>query len=671
MVLDGVGAGALPDAVDYGDDGASTLENLSRIVRLRVPRLQGMGLGNIAPLRGVPPAAHPVCLVGRLAPRSAGKDTTVGHWEQMGLVTSNAFPTYPRGFPDTVVHAFEGAVGMKVLGNKPASGTAIIAELGEEHLATGRPIVYTSADSVFQIAAHVDKVPLEKLYEWCRTARRLLRGRHAVARVIARPFAGAPGAFVRTSDRRDFSLEPPADTYLDLLAAAGHSVLALGKVCEIFAGRGVTRSVKVGSNAENLAMVAELVQGRDTGGRFESGLLFTNLVDFDMAWGHRNDPEGFATGLTEVDAALPSILGALGPDDRLILTADHGVDPTTPSTDHSREFVPFLMYPRPEGTPGLVYEGGFSDVGATTYEYLTGQEPPLAGEVVTRQKPTRGWRTFTATLPSPERREVVPVRLGSVEVATSARWLATTLGMAPRVAILLGSGLTMNDARPAGPAVPYDAIPFWPQGTVRGHPKILQVADCAGRRVCLLQGRVHEYEGFDLSEVQMAVRTLARWGVKGLVLSSASGAVSSPHPELAPVVIAAEVIDCHYRLLDGRPARLPATDAALVRHLGTARAKSSGTWRLGMHASVPGPQYETPAELGLLRRLGADTVSMSPAAELRAAHDCGLRTVVTAVVVNAGDTTHEQVLAGAVAMGAAFGTTIAAILATWPVARDL
>jgi phosphopentomutase len=403
IVLDGVGVGALPDAADYGDAGSDTLGNLGRVVNLRLPFLQLLGLGNIIPLIGVPPAASPLCMPGRLATLSAGKDTTVGHWEHMGLVTASPFPTYPAGFPHEIVDAFERAIGRRILGNKPASGTAIIEELGARHLASGWPIVYTSADSVFQIAAHTDVVPLEELYRWCQWARDLLRGPHAVARVIARPFTGTPGAFMRTKDRRDFSLEPPGLTYLDALSRARIPVLALGKVCEVFAGRGVTQMVKVGSNAENLELVLELVRGGSGKATLDHGLLMTNLVDFDMLWGHRNDVDGFAQGLGAVDAALPAIAGALGPDDLLIITADHGVDPTTPSTEHSREYVPLLLYPRPADARAAVYEGTLADTGATVYRHLTGRDP-LEGEVsdpgrpVQALEPRRGWPSQTSSL---------------------------------------------------------------------------------------------------------------------------------------------------------------------------------------------------------------------------------------------------------------------------------
>ena len=344
--------------------------------------------------------SEPLAMTGRLATLSAGKDTTVGHWEHMGLVTARPFPTYPDGFPEEVLGPFREQIGRGVLGNKPASGTAIIDELGAAHLASGEPIVYTSADSVFQIAAHVGVGPAgDSSTNGAGSPGRSCRDRHGVARVIARPFTGTPGAFVRTKDRRDFSLAPPGPTYLDLLATAGVPVLALGKISEVFVGRGVTAEIKVASNDENLAMVRDLLQRRSDQGRFDEGLLFTNLVDFDMVWGHRNDVDGFAAGLAAVDAVLPGIIASLDPGDMLLITADHGVDPTTVSTDHSREYVPLLLYPRPAGCPAAVYEGTLADTGATIYASLTGKAPPLGGDVLAAFRPRRGWRPHTPAQP--------------------------------------------------------------------------------------------------------------------------------------------------------------------------------------------------------------------------------------------------------------------------------
>lgn len=679
IVLDGVGVGALPDASDYGDAGSDTLGNVARLLDLRLPFLERLGLGTIIPIEGVPPVSSPLCLTGRLTPLSTGKDTTVGHWEHLGLVTTHAFPTYPHGFPVEVIGAFEQSIGRSVLANRPASGTEIIAELGEEHMATGRPIVYTSADSVFQVAAHVDVVPLEQLYEWCLAARQLLNGPHAVARVIARPFSGRPGAFYRTKDRRDFSLSPPGPTYLDLLSEAGVPVLGLGKIAEVFGGRGITLNLKVTSNDDNLRLVRELVEGGSRQERFESGLLMTNLVDFDMMWGHRNDVDGFARGLRAVDRALQRIVAALRPDDLLIVTADHGVDPTTPSTDHSREYVPLLMFPRPAGAPAAVYEGMFADTGATLYHHLgshapsrqraarfsSGQEP--AGTAIQRLTPERGWRPYTQSQPWPGRlRRRLPGRVSPDEAREAAAWLRSRLGAPPDLAVILGSGLL-----PAGPHAActesetlYASVPHWRTGNVPGHRQVLAIRRHGAQRVALLQGRVHEYEGFDLSEVQLPVRTLAAWGVTNLLLTSASGAVAEGLGA-GQVVLVGEVVDFRYAGIDGLPTVLPATSAELARHLLVAVDTETTPFvapRIGVHASVPGPQYETPAELAVLRSLGVDTVSMSPAAELRAAHDCGLHVAVAAVVANAGDTTHKEVLAGSARAASALAHLLEALL---------
>ncbi len=359
IMLDGAGVGALPDAADYGDTGSDTLGNLSRVVGLHLPFLEGLGLGNILPMKGVPPTRRPLGLTGRLLPLSAGKDTTVGHWEHMGVVTPRPFPTYPEGFPEEILSPFKERIGRNILGNKAASGTAIIAELGARHVESREPIVYTSADSVFQIAAHVDVVPLEQLYAWCQTARELLQGRHAVARVIARPFTGERGDFTRTKDRRDFSLPPPGPTYLDLLSQEAVPVLALGKISEIFAGRGVTTTFKVASNRENLALVLDLLQGGSREIDFPEGLLFTNLVDFDTVWGHRNDVDGFAKGL-ETRRSGPA--GHSGRP-RAGRSAHHLRRPWS-RPDHPEQrpqprIRPAAALPETRASPGRSFRGGF------------------------------------------------------------------------------------------------------------------------------------------------------------------------------------------------------------------------------------------------------------------------------------------------------------------------
>ena len=369
IVLDAVGAGELPDAADYGDEGSDTLGNIARAVGgLDLPNLEALGLGNVEPLEGCPPQPGAPAVAGRLFARSKGKDTTTGHWELMGVVTPVAFPTYPHGFPHDVIDPFMNGTGRGVLGNVPASGTEIIQELGEEHQKTGKWIVYTSADSVFQIAAHEETVPLEELYEACRVARVLLTGKHAVGRVIARPFVGEPGRYERTPNRHDFSLEPRRPNYLSLVRETGNKVIAVGKVSDIFAGCDIDDSFPTKSNVDGINRTIELLRGVD------DGFVFVNLVETDMLWGHRNDPENFHRCLQDFDRRLPDILEALRDGDLLVLTSDHGCDPTTPSTDHSREHAMLLLYAVGKNAAGRVLENGeFGDVGATVNAWLGGK----------------------------------------------------------------------------------------------------------------------------------------------------------------------------------------------------------------------------------------------------------------------------------------------------------
>lgn len=361
LIIDSLGIGELPDAWKYGDVGSNTLANCARAVGgLNLPNMAALGLGRLGDFQGVGPVDKPSGSYGRMSPKSPGKDTTTGHWEIAGIILKRPFPVYPDGFPPEVIGAFEEKAGRKVLGNKAASGTEIIKELGEEHVKTGKPIVYTSADSVFQIAAHEEVIPVPDLYQMCRAAREILTGDHAVGRVIARPFTGRPGSFKRTERRHDFSLEPPRPNMLTLLEAAGFQVTAVGKVNDIFAGVGITRAVHTKDNMEGIDRTVELA--RSAG----KGLIFTNLVEFDMLYGHRNDPRGYAGALEAMDRRLPEITGSLGEKDILIITADHGCDPTTPSTDHSREYVPLLVTGKPvrQGVD-LGTRKTFSDVAAT------------------------------------------------------------------------------------------------------------------------------------------------------------------------------------------------------------------------------------------------------------------------------------------------------------------
>ncbi len=360
LVLDGVGIGALPDAAQYGDTGSNTLVNLARACGgMHLPVLEDLGLGNIDNIMGVARTVSPRGSYGKMAELSPGKDSTSGHWELCGIVLSRPFPTYPHGFPDSIIHEFEQRIGCTVLGNKPASGTQIIQELGAEHIRTKKPIVYTSADSVFQIACHVDIFPLADLYRFCETARTLLQGEHGVARVIARPFAGKAPHFYRTDDRRDYSQPPPGPTLLDLAKNNGFEVVVIGKVDDLFGHRGYTRSHHSVNDQACIDYVLEsLDTARDT-------LIVANFVQFDMDWGHRNDIEGFHKGLIEIDEGIGRIIEKIKEHDMLFIAADHGNDPTTPSTDHSREYVPLLAVTSRYPGTDLGTRNSFADVAQT------------------------------------------------------------------------------------------------------------------------------------------------------------------------------------------------------------------------------------------------------------------------------------------------------------------
>jgi phosphopentomutase len=370
IVLDAVGAGELPDADEYGDVGSNTLANVAKVVGgLDLPMMEALGLGNVEPLEGCPPQPGAPALAGRLVERSKGKDTTTGHWELMGVLTEQPFPTYPHGFPHDVIDPFMHRTGRGVLGNKPASGTEIIQELGEEHQETGKWIVYTSADSVFQIAAHEDTVPLDELYDACKIAREILTGKHAVGRVIARPFTGSPGSYERTTNRHDYSLEPKRPNYLSLVREAGLQVHGVGKIGDIFAGCDIDESHPTKSNSDGIQQTEKLLRELD------EGFVFTNLVETDMLWGHRNDPVNFHRCLQDFDRRLPDLLDALRPGDLLVITSDHGCDPTTPSTDHSREHAMLMVYVEGRNAAGGIHEGEFADVGATVNAWLGGKAP--------------------------------------------------------------------------------------------------------------------------------------------------------------------------------------------------------------------------------------------------------------------------------------------------------
>ncbi|MGH9718767.1 MAG: phosphopentomutase [Bryobacteraceae bacterium] len=363
IVLDSVGIGEMPDAADYGDLGSDTLGNLAKVRPMKLPNLCRLGLGNIKPLAGLEAAQSPEGAFGRCALASPGKDTTTGHWEMAGIHLDKPFPLFPRGFPPEIIQPFERAIGRGTLGNCAASGTEIVRDLGEEHMRTGRPIVYTSADSVFQIAAHEEVIPVPELYKICETAREILRGPYEVGRVIARPFEGKPGSFARTANRHDYAVPPPAGMLLDHLGEAGVAVHSVGKIFDVFLGRGIRSQAKSKSNADGMAKTLEALD------RVPEGLIYVNLVDFDSVYGHRNDTEGYAAALEEFDRWTLEFERRLGDGDLAMVTADHGCDPTTPSTDHSREYVPLLAFgPRVRRGANLGVRATLSDEGQTIAE---------------------------------------------------------------------------------------------------------------------------------------------------------------------------------------------------------------------------------------------------------------------------------------------------------------
>ena len=362
IVLDGAGIGEMPDAPEWGDAGSDTFGHILESREVRLPNLQSIGLGNIRPLQGVPPANEPRGAFGKCALRSNGKDTTTGHWEMAGIVLEHAFPTYPSGFPTDIIKRFVEETGVPgILGNIPASGTEIIKELGAEHVSMGKPIVYTSADSVFQIAAHEDVIPLLRLYEICEIARRILDGKDKVGRVIARPFLGEPGSFYRTENRHDYAVPPPRDNLLPALADEGLDVVCIGKIASIYDSLGVTQDLTAKNNEQSIDQTIRALKDNTR------GLIFSNLVDFDMLYGHRRDTEGYARALEHFDSRLPEIEAAMRDDDLMIIAADHGNDPTFPGTDHTREYSPLIVYGKSaRAGVDLGARDSLSDIGQTT-----------------------------------------------------------------------------------------------------------------------------------------------------------------------------------------------------------------------------------------------------------------------------------------------------------------
>lgn len=376
IVLDSFGIGEMPDADKFGDKGSNTLGNICKnITNLKISNMQNLGLGNIDGVDSIQKVTEVKGCYGRMSEASRGKDTTVGHWEIAGLITEKAFPTYPNGFPEEVIINFEKAIGKKIIGNYASSGTEILEKLGEEHKKTGCPIVYTSADSVFQVAAHEEVISIEELYKICEIAREVLGEEHKVARIIARPFLGEEGNFTRTKNRKDFSIEPPEKTMLNYIMEASKPVVAVGKIEDIFSGYGITEAVHTKNNMDGVDKTIDYMK------TVSEGLIFTNLVDFDMMYGHRNDVKGYAKALEEFDNRLPEIINSLKEEDILILTADHGCDPTTESTDHSREYVPILIYGKNINCGiNLGTRETFADIAKTVLDYLEINENKVAGK---------------------------------------------------------------------------------------------------------------------------------------------------------------------------------------------------------------------------------------------------------------------------------------------------
>ncbi len=617
IVLDSVGAGYLPDAAAFGDEGANTIGHIAEKMNLKIPHMLAMGLGQLPGLN-LPPV-YGSGAYGRAMEKSAGKDTTTGHWEMAGVTVEQPFPLYPDGFPKDVIDAFEAAIGTKTLGNKPASGTVILDELGEEHLRTGYPIVYTSGDSVFQIACHEDLYPLPKLYEMCEIARKQLQGRHGVGRVIARPFVGTgKGHFTRTGGRRDFSLKPIAPTVLDVLKEAGYETLGVGKIEDIFAHQGLT-----GSNhaAGNPACIEAALEYMD---KDFDGLLFINLVDFDSVYGHRRDVEGYGKALEYFDAKLPEFQRKMGDEDLLIITADHGCDPAFKGTDHTREYVPLLIWKKGlTGQHPIGTRETFADTAATICDFFG--------------LPERfGAKSYLQEVDAACEEEMRRIQRAADAVEAA-------LGRTD-IAIVLGSGLgdfgsDLTDAR----EINYSDIPGFPHATVPGHAGKFIAGMLAGKKVLMMSGRFHCYEGHPLEDVVLPIRVMARLGVKKLILTNAAGGVNIDYRPGILMMIS-DFINLTGKNpligpnLDAFGPRFPdmtdAYDRSLRELTMQAARKLDIDLRRGVYCWMNGPTYETPAEVRMARVLGADAVGMSTVPETIIARHCGIRVLGISCITN-------------------------------------
>ncbi len=633
IVLDSVGAGYLPDAADFGDEGANTLGHIAERMDLNIPNMLAMGLGQLPGLN-LPPV-YGSGAYGRALEKSAGKDTTTGHWEMAGVTVAQPFPLYPDGFPRDVIEAFEAAIGTKTLGNKPASGTVILDELGEEHLRTGYPIVYTSGDSVFQIACHEDLYPLPRLYEMCEIARKQLQGKHGVGRVIARPFIGTgKGHFQRTGARRDFSLKPIAPTVLDVLKEAGYETLGVGKIEDIFAHQGLT-----GSNhaAGNPACIEAALEYMD---KDFDGLLFINLVDTDSIYGHRRDVEGYGKALEYFDAKLPEFQKKMGDGDLMIITADHGCDPTYKGTDHTREYAPLLIWKKGlTGQHPIGTRETFADTAATICEFFG--------------LPERfGAKSYLKEIDAGCEEEMRRIQRAADAVETA-------IGRAD-IAVVLGSGLGDfgNDLENAK-EISYADIPGFPRATVQGHAGKFIMGDLAGKKVLMMSGRFHCYEGHPLEDVVLPIRVMARLGVKYLILTNAAGGVNIDY---RPGILM--LISDFINFTGRNPLIGPNMDAFGPRFPDMTEAYDRALRELAMHAArqldidlrrgvycwMNGPTYETPAEVRMARALGADAVGMSTVPETIVARHCGIRVLGFSCITNMaagverGPINHQEVM---------------------------
>ena len=634
IVLDSVGAGYLPDAADFGDEGANTLGHIAEKMSLNIPHMLSMGLGQLPGLN-LPPV-YGNGAYGRALEKSAGKDTTTGHWEMAGVTVEQPFPLYPDGFPKDVIDAFEAAIGTKTIGNKPASGTVILDELGEEHLRTGYPIVYTSGDSVFQIACHEDLYPLPKLYEMCEIARKQLQGKHGVGRVIARPFISTgKGHFQRTGGRRDFSLTPIAPTVLDVLKEAGYETLGVGKIEDIFAHQGLT-----GSNhaAGNPACIEAALEYMD---KDFDGVLFINLVDTDSIYGHRRDVEGYGKALEYFDEKLPEFQKKMGDDDLMIITADHGCDPTYKGTDHTREYAPLLIWKKSlTGQHPIGTRETFADTAATICDFFGLPERFGANSYL---------KEIDAGCEEEMRR-----------IQRAADAVETALGRAD-IAVVLGSGLGDFGNDLENPReISYADIPGFPRATVQGHAGKFIMGTLAGKKVLMMSGRFHCYEGHPLEDVVLPIRVMARLGVKNLILTNAAGGVNI---DFRPGVLM--LISDFINLTGKNPLIGPNFDAFGPRFPDMTDAYDRTLRELTMHAArqldidlrrgvycwMNGPTYETPAEVRMARTLGADAVGMSTVPETIVARHCGMKVLGISCITNmaAGvfrePINHEEVMA--------------------------